>query len=216
MDKLLWVKKSEPLLIAYFPLTDHIVGWSRERKGGGRGRERKWQAINFPCVCVVVVEKTAISSFFLTFHSRLCTDCHCTAWITPQGYELSFGLWVLFAGQDNYKAEQCPYQLFFSMWCQSTWFISLLEERTDRIRWDRKKIHLSWMNVLRIPKCAYTLTCLHCIHTHSHTQPRVLWCSFPFLSLHRTIIYSISFFSVTRSVSHAITHRQLPGESPLL
>lgn len=74
VDKLLWAKKSEPLLTAYFPLTDHIVGQGSERKrGGGREgeieRESDKQFIFLCTVRVFVLEtKTAISSFFLTCH----------------------------------------------------------------------------------------------------------------------------------------------------
>ena len=55
VDKLLWAKKSETPLTAYFPLTDHIVGKGSERKreGGSEGeieRESDKQLISL-CAC---------------------------------------------------------------------------------------------------------------------------------------------------------------------
>lgn len=61
----------------------------------------------------------------------------------------------------------------------------------------------------------HTLTC-PCpriqTHAHAHAQPRVPWCSFPFLSISHSSIPSPFFSLVTRSVSHAITQAAPWGE----
>lgn len=73
------MKKSEPLLAAYFPLTDHKLDEAeRGREEGEVGSESDKQLIS-PVYVWLWWKKTAISSFFLTFHSRLCTDRHCAA-----------------------------------------------------------------------------------------------------------------------------------------
>lgn len=114
-----------------------------------------------------------------------------------------------------------PFFFLLPSWCVTVtpdaWFISLLKrgkrqnevrERGSERQRQKDRVHLSWMNVLRIPLInAHTHSPAH-VHTHvvahSHVYPGVVS---PFLSLHLTFIYSISFFFFqSRDPSRMLSH----------
>lgn len=150
----------------------------RERKSagenvGGRGGER--QAVNLPVYVWLCWKKQSPSIIIphLPF-MNMCTDCHCVAWIKAQGYNRSFGLWTLLAGQNNYKWSGVAFFLCNSM--GAAWFMSKLKEKREwgeggerergRER-QRDRVDLSWMNVLRIPL----------INARAHSQTRAATCT---------------------------------------
>lgn len=179
---------------------------------GGRGGER--QAV-YLCTCHCVEKKKQSPSIIIPHlpFMNMCTDCHCVAWIKAQGYNRSFGLWTLLAGQNNYKWSGVAFFLCYSM--GAAWFLSKLKEKREWGEgWERQRetegqgrFILNECAADASHKCACTLA-----DSRSHVYSAIVS---PFLSLHLAFIYSISL-RVTRSVSHAITHRQLPGERLLL
>lgn len=141
----------------------------------GRGRERWGETSSLPVYVWLCWKKQSPSIIIphLPF-MNMCTDCHCVAWIKAQGYNRSFGLWTLLAGQNNYKWSGVAFFLCYSV--GAAWFLSKLKGKRDWGEgWERERgrerqrdrVDLSWMNVLRMPL----------INARTHSQTRAATCT---------------------------------------
>lgn len=141
----------------------------------GRGRERWGETSSLPVYVWLCWKKQSPSIIIphLPF-MNMCTDCHCVAWIKAQGYNRSFGLWTLLAGQNNYKWSGVAFFLCYSV--GAAWFLSKLKEKREWGEgWERERsrerqrdrVDLSWMNVLRMPL----------INARTHSQTRAATCT---------------------------------------
>ena len=129
-------------------------------------------------------EKSKPSLFFLTFHWRAHVH-HCAAWIKISRLQARHSVVSTPHWSRQLQIGTVPPSslcLLCVMVTPGTWWLIYLfagkrkrqngvreRERVRRRRSDRA--HLSWTNVPWIP--------LINVHTHTHTQPRVLRCCFP-------------------------------------